>query len=139
VEQARPLKEWKVHAVPVNAVAFSADGRQALACANETAVRRWTVGAEPAEAPAAPKWAAGAVRRLTPSPDGRLLATFGPDHTIVVWDTATGKRLHEWDLAENPGSLAFAPDSRYLAVSIATGPVYVLRLAGPKEEGERGR
>jgi WD40 repeat protein len=130
-EQATPLSEWKVHETPVNAVAFSADGRQALACAAETSVRRWTVS-PPSDAAAAPAWAGGAVRRLLPSPDGRLLATFGPDRTLVVWELATGKRLHQWDLAETPGQLAFAPDSRHLAVSIATGPVYVLRLAAAR-------
>jgi WD40 repeat protein len=133
VEQAGPVAEWKKHAQPVNAVAFTADGQQALACADELGVRRWTVGAAPAEAPPAPTWAAGTVRRLVPSPDGRLLATFGPDHTLVVWELATDKRLREWDLAENPGGLAFAPDSRHLAVSLATGPVYVLRLAATRE------
>jgi len=133
VEQVNPLSEWKSHALPVNAVAFSADGRQALACANELALKRWTVGPPAVEAAAAPTWPAGVVRRLVPSPDGRLLATYGPDRTVVVWELATGKRLHGWDLAENPGGLAFAPDSRHLAVSLATGPVYVLRLAGAKE------
>jgi WD40 repeat protein len=129
VGEATPVAEWKRHAVPVNAVAFTADGREALACADELGVRRWTVGAAPAETPLAPTWAAGAVRRLVPSPDGRLLATYGPDHTVVVWDLTTGKPFRGWDLAENPGGLAFAPDSRHLAVALATGPVYVLRLA----------
>src|SRR5262249_47511254 len=129
VEKSEPLAEWKVHAMPVQAVAFTADGAQALACANELALRRCTVGPAPAEAPAAPAWTSGSVRRLVPSPDGRLLATFGPDHSLVVWELATGKQLHKWDLPEYLGGLAFAPDSRHLAVSIATGPVYVLRLA----------
>jgi len=132
-DQATPLSEWKMHVQPVNAVAFTADGKQALACANELAVHRWTVGPTPAEAPSAPTWASGGVRRLLPSPDGRLLATYGPDHTLVVWELATGKRLYGIDLAENPGGLAFAPDSRYLAVAISTGPVYVLRLAEAKD------
>jgi WD40 repeat protein len=135
VEETKPLAEWKVHALPVNSVAFTADGKQALACANELGVRRWVLGgAAPAEAPSGPTWASGGVRRLCPSPDGKLLATFGPDHSVVVWDLATGKQLHGWDLPENLGGLAFAPDSRHLAVSLATGPVYVLRLAGPKEK-----
>jgi WD40 repeat protein len=133
VEQTSPLAEWKVHPTWVNSVAFTADGTQALACGNELAVRRWTVGPTPAEAPAAPAWAAGVVRRLAPSPDGRLLATFGPDHSVVVWELATGKRLHEWDLPEQLGDLAFAPDSRHLAVAIATGPIYILRLARAKQ------
>jgi WD40 repeat protein len=133
VEQDKPIHEWKSHTVPVNAVAFSADGKQALVCANEPAVQRWTVGPPAKEAPASPTWASGGVRRLVPSPDGRLLATYGPDHTLVVWDLAKQKPLHGWDLVENPGGLAFAPDSRHLAVALATGPIYVLRLAGAKE------
>jgi WD40 repeat protein len=133
VERNEPLAEWKAHETPVNAVAFTADGTQALACSAEMAVRRWTVGPTPAEAPSAPTWAVGGVRRLVPSPDGRLLATFGPDHSVVVWELATGKRLHQWNLPEQLGGLAFAPDSRHLALSIATGPVYVLRLARAKE------
>jgi WD40 repeat protein len=133
VEQAGPVAEWKKHTMPVNAVAFSADGGQALACADELGVRRWTNATTPTEMPPAPTWASGVVRRLAPSPDGRLLATFGPDHTLVVWELTTGKRLREWDLAEYAGDLAFAPDSRHLAVSLSTGPVYVLRLSGAGE------
>jgi WD40 repeat protein len=132
-EESSPLREFKMSALPIGAVAFSADGRHALASGGETALWRWAVGPPPTEAKVWLGWAAGAVRRLLPSPDGRLLATFGPDRTLVVWEMATGKRLHQWDLAETPGQMAFAPDSRHLAVTIATGPVYVLRLAEAKD------
>jgi hypothetical protein len=34
------------------------------------------------------------------------------------------------------GGLAFAPDSRHLAVGLGLGPVYVVRLGGPPKPEE---
>jgi hypothetical protein len=70
------------------------------------------------------------------SPDGRALATLGLDYRLIVWETATGKRLRGWLIPEYVAGLAYASDSRHLAVALGTGVVYVLRVG---EAGEGGR
>jgi hypothetical protein len=81
------------------------------------------------------KWGAYTPSVLTCSPDGRWLAVYHPYHGIQLIDRATRKKVKEWSVAEQVGNLAFAPDSRHLAISVATGVVLVLRLEGPKQSG----
>lgn len=56
------------------------------------------------------------VRAAAFSADSRLLAGFGDDGTVSVWNTVTHRRLHSWDMG--PGmvrAMAFSPDGRSLA------------------------
>jgi WD40 repeat protein len=62
-------------------------------------------------------------------PDGKQVATSGLDGQLVLWDLAGGKRLRQWTFQENVANVAYASDSRHLAVALATGVIYVLRLA----------
>lgn len=75
------------------------------------------------------------------SPDGKLLATAGT-RSVIVWDVATGKRLHIFPSNElngtqtTPAVLAISPTSQYLAVSRPMGPVSVWNLTTGKREWE---
>jgi hypothetical protein len=73
---------------------------------------------------------AGYLCRVQVSPDGRHVCTHGTDNRITLLDAATRKKLREWTLPEYVGVEAFSPDSRYLAISLATGVIYILRLDG---------
>ncbi len=54
--------------------------------------------------------------RVAFSPDGSRLASAGTDHTVKVWNSATGKELLSLDGHSKPvNRLAFSPDGRRLA------------------------
>jgi Protein kinase domain/WD domain, G-beta repeat len=67
------------------------------------------------------------------APDGQTLASAARPNQVILWEPATGKRLHEWTLPGEARSLAFAPDGRHLVAANADGAAYVLRLAPPRQ------
>jgi RNA polymerase sigma factor (sigma-70 family) len=82
-------------------------------------VRRWEANDRPVDTAAF-------------SPDGRTLATGGPDAVVYLWEVATGNRRralrgHD-DLIL---SLSFAPDGRRLASASQDGTVLVWGLTAP--------
>jgi WD40 repeat protein len=137
VESGDELFAEKSHTVPIYSVAFSADGKQAYSGALEGQWRRWDVADKKLTEAAPVKAAAGYASVLRASPDGKTVVTLGLDSQLVVWDTAGGRRLKQWPFAEHVGGVAYSSDSRHLAVGLATGVVYILRLEGPAERGAK--
>jgi WD40 repeat protein len=129
-EEARELAVDKSHKVPIYTAAFLGDGRLAMSGAYEAALRRWEVQPN-ALAPLTP-WKAGTgyPQTIVPTPDGHAVLTRGLDGSLVVWDLATGKHRFAWTLPETVGGIAISSDGRHVALGLATGVIYVLRL-GP--------
>lgn len=73
----------------------------------------------------------GSVLRLWSIPDGKQLAsTCG--RRVVLWDAAGhNQMITEWEHSVAVNDLAFADDSRHLAVAHADGTIYVYRLRAP--------
>ena len=65
---------------------------------------------------------------LAVSPDNKMLATSSDKGAIYLWDLPTAKKLKEWQFPFQTKQVAFAPDTRHLAVALGNGTVYILRL-----------
>jgi WD40 repeat protein len=126
----------KSFTLPVYSVGFSVDGRRAFSGLYEPALRRWDVTPPSLTPVEGWKGATGYVHGLLCSPDGRHLVTRGLDGQVVLWDLATGKRLRQWSIPEVIGHMAYASDSRHLAIALGTGVVYILRLPPPTLESK---
>ena len=128
-ESGKEVACVKSHKLPVYRALFSPDGKYYYAGGTEpTVLRREVAKPDNGETPAFPG--------VTPqhhnflfSPDGaKLLSNTG--YRLVVWDMAGGKPTWEYNSPEVIGHVTFASDSRHLAVSFATGVIYIIRL-GP--------
>jgi serine/threonine protein kinase len=72
---------------------------------------------------------ANGVMRVAFAPDGKTFVS--ADNEVILWDAKSLKKLRTWRFAHPPWALAFAPDSRHLAVDSGMGTVYLLRLTRP--------
>src|SRR5207244_2074373 len=57
----------------------------------------------------------GLVCVIAVSRDGKLLASFGPEKTILLWDVAARRDVKQFTAAEAPQCGALAPDGKTLA------------------------
>ncbi len=79
----------------------------------------------------------GGVKTVAYSPDGKLIATGGNDHTIRLWDATTGKEMRR--LEDGTGAveaLAISPDGKFLASAGQDGIARLWRL-GTEDEPMR--
>ncbi len=110
-------------------VAFSRDGKHLLAANAGDGMKLWDVSTGKAvrtfEGSA---WDVGAV-----SPDGNLVAGYGPGEKmpVKVWEVSSGRLLRT--LGEDQSVLAFSPDNKRLAALAFYGRMWVRDVADDKE------
>ena len=131
LQRGEKLSEAEKLGAPVASVAFAPDGRRAACSLWYTHTHLWDVSPMGLKDTGELKATAAYTYLHVFSPDGRRLATTGTDYVLRVLDPVTGKVVWQWTPAETLAAVTFSPDSRYLAVSIQTGPVYIIRLAEP--------
>lgn len=120
------MGEIKTASGAVRRLAFSPDGSQ-LAVAREYAVElRDAAGGQPLRVLAGHT---GKVRGLAFSPDGRWLVSAGWDHTVRVWDLASGRTVHTLPV-RYPNSVRYLPDGSRLAVATWTTGILLVDEAG---------
>lgn len=120
------------HALRINAMAFSPDGRRLASASWRTIITDTRTGEQ------LQTLMQGSARTyvysVAFSPDGKLLATAGNDHLIILWDSETGqelKRLEGHTQAVN--SVAFSPDGKLLASGSSDKTVRIWDVAKGKE------
>jgi RNA polymerase sigma factor (sigma-70 family) len=69
------------------------------------------------------------------SPNRRVLATAGHDHTLQLWDLGTGKELlRRGGFAEPVDTMAFSPNGRFLATGHRDGMIHIWEVSLPHRE-----
>jgi WD40 repeat protein len=116
VSQQRSIGDLGPIGSPIQAVAWSPDGKTVASGAGDNLVRLWDVATR-RQISLALTGHTGEINSLAFSPDGRTLASASADRTIRLWDIVTRRQLggpltgHAGPVA----SVAFSRDGRTLA------------------------
>jgi WD40 repeat protein len=123
------LRELKTSSEGVGRVAVSPDGHW-LAAQTRSGVRVWDLrsGRESAANEAAHR---GSIWQVVVARGG-LMATSGDDHTVRLWDAATGKQRHALRHLGSVASIALSPDGSKLVSSSSDDAVRLWDTAGGK-------
>jgi WD40 repeat protein/serine/threonine protein kinase len=120
---------------PVYGLAYTRDGWTLVASSADSILRWWDVRAqEPVEQKSVPT--SSPFSTLAMAPDGKVLAGAGNFGVVAFFDPISGRKVREWQMPAAVRHLAFAPDSRHVALAIGDGTIAVFRLTDLKPQPE---
>jgi WD40 repeat protein len=124
------VRELPTPGVSTNHVVFSPDGRW-LAAVDGVGVRvwDWRIGEDVAADSSGHR---GAIDQIATGPGG-LIATASDDHTVRLWDAATGTEGRRLPHGHWVRAIAVSPDGRFLASSSLDNSVRLWDIASGKE------
>jgi WD40 repeat protein len=122
-----------------NSLAYSQDGKRVAWGGWPPHISTWDVGLERSVAVAIDAESYRWVNSVTFSPDGRILAAgmrgSKEAPTLLLWDTATGRRLPEPLFHEQVTSVVFSPDGQTLATALSKGNVLLWEVSTWRKVG----
>lgn len=122
-ESGRQLQEWKRSQNTEGTLDLSPDGRH-IAAADGHVVR--ISNAETGEYERELRGHLALVWGVMFTPDGKQLASTGPDRTLRFWDARSGQSLACWSLRGTAVSFTFSPDGRRAALRVSQGAGYAM-------------
>jgi WD40 repeat protein len=130
--EGKELSATKEQEFPISCAAFSADGKVVFSgMSYEPQLRRWDAGPT-ALVPIEPwKDLAAYPTEIIPAPDGQTLILRLGSGILAQHEVTSGKRLRQWSFQESIAGCGYSSDSRYLAVGLPTGVIYILQLTPP--------
>jgi WD40 repeat protein len=123
-------------ALPARDIKLFPTSRDLLVATGDNLFRAWKLEGEKLTETPAWKLAAGLPYTLLPSPDGSFALVQHSTHGFVKL-SAEGKQLGAWTTTEALGGMALSPDSRHVALGLATGVVLILRIESAPATSEK--
>ncbi len=128
LERSGALEAVIPHPHRVFRVLFTRDGSQLVTGGDGPVIRIFSVAGELFRSL---EGHTGDIDALALSPDGRLLASAGDDHTGRIWSLASGATLRTFEEHERRiTAIAFAPDNRTVATGAVDMTVRVWDVSG---------
>lgn len=112
---------------PIAAAAFSPDGKTVAAGGGDDRfVHLFDVAGQTERGTLSGH--ANRITGLAYSSVENVLAACGLDGRVIVWNTDTRNKVHEWPLPGIVYNVAFAPDGRHLAIANSNSTIYILQV-----------
>lgn len=135
-QQPKERLSFVAHPKPLDALAFSPDGKTLATGSRDTTIRLWDVSAEKERALGTLEEHAKGIEYLSFSPDGKMLASCSGDRTARVHDMegGQGKVRAVVEHKNSGGSVRFSPDGKLLGATTPDekGTLWDLTAKEPK-------